>query len=597
MGMPQGSMRNHLVNLLIYLFLATIFTLPAPISPGTGLLGYPGDNYQHAWFLWYFAKAITNGHNPFYTDLIFYPHGVNLSWSTLDPLAGILALPLSLSAGPVVTYNLSLVLQLALAAFFARLLCLKICRDQAAATVGGIAFGFSPFILAQALGHLSLVTAFPIPLYVLALDRVLGEENPSRKDGVVLGLALFLTAFANYNYTVFCLMFTAVIIIVDRILEGAGFLKRVRMPLCWASVTFLAGFSPVLIMLLGNTSDVPNPRTLEHVEKYSADALGFLIPSWNHLLLGSFSRTLDPRIFTAGFEGTVYVGPIALLLAAVGLWSRRIRQQRWATRVMLAGAVFYLLSLGPRIRCLGKPVGIPAPAYLLYSFRFARFLSAPARFHILTALCLSILASIGIAYLLDKLGRKWQRLCLVSVVGFMLIADTITIPFPTSSVVDPAWSPGTSEMSQGCELPSNLRSGTVLTFPLDWPYSLKSMWMQVSDNGRYSLIDGYVSYAPDRIWHEFYRISILRSLLSLQGKFSSPVDLLYDQQTVPDVVRELDLSAVVVFDSPQHDAGIHYMQTVFGRQGQNAGSCTVFEIAAPLLLPLARSGRAPDGGR
>ncbi len=571
-------MRKHFLYVLIYLFLATIFTLPVSISPGTGLLGQPGDNYQHSWFLWHFATATASGHNPFYTNLIFYPHGVNLSWSTLDPLAGILALPLSLSVGPVVTYNLSVVLQLALAAFFAHLLCAKICRNQAAALIGGIAFGFSPFILAQALGHLSLVTAFPIPLYVLALDRVLGEANPSRKDGVILGLALFLTAFANYNYTVFCLMFTAVIVIIDRILEGAGFLRKVGAPLCWASVTFLMGFSPVLIMLLGNTSDVPNPRTLEHVEKYSADALGFLIPSWQHLFLGSYSRSLDPRIFTGGFEGTVYVGPIVLLLAAVGLWLGRSRRQRWAAPAMFAGAIFYLLSLGPRIRCLGKPVGIPGPAYLLYSFRFARFLSAPARFHILTALCLSILGSIGLAFLLEKLRRKWQRLCLVSIVGFMLVADTITIPFPISSVVDPAWSPGASGMREGCVLPSNLRSGTVLTFPLDWPYSLKSMWMQVSDNGRYSLIDGYVSYAPDRVWREFYRISILRSLLSLQGRSSSPVDLLHDQQTVPDVVRELNLSAVVVFDSPQHDAGIHYVQTVFGRQGQNAGSCTVFEI-------------------
>jgi len=257
----------------------------------------------------------------------------------------------------------------------------------------------------------------------------------------------------------------------------------------------------------------------------------------------------------------------------------RIRQQRWATRAMLAGVVFYLLSLGPTIRCLGKPTGISAPAYLLYSFRLARFLSAPARFHVLTALCFSILGSMGLAFLLDKLQRKWQRLCLVSVAGFMLIVDSITVPFPSSSAVDPAWSPDTSGMTQGCRLPTKIRNGTVLTFPLvDFPYSIKSMWIQVLDHGRYSLIDGYVSYAPDRVWHEFYRISILRSLLSLQGKLNSPVDLRSDQQTVPAVVRELNLSAVVVFDSPQRDAGVQYVKTVFGSEGHNAGSCTMFEI-------------------
>src|SRR6202050_2116734 len=139
------TIRFHVISLAICLAGAIVFTLPTSLSPRSGLLGYSGGNFQHAWVLWYFARAATHLHNPFYTNLIYYPATVNLSWSTLDPLAGLLALPVSLTLGPVAAYNLSIILQLALGAFFARVLCLRICGNEVAALIGGMCFGFSPF--------------------------------------------------------------------------------------------------------------------------------------------------------------------------------------------------------------------------------------------------------------------------------------------------------------------------------------------------------------------------------------------------------------------------------------------------------------------
>lgn len=573
------SLRNHLVAFSICLILAVIFTLPTSLSPRSGLLGYPGDNFQHAWFLWHFAKAVEKLQNPFYTNLIFYPNRVNLSWSTTDPLAAILALPLNFSVGPIVSYNLVLILQLALAAFFARVLCLKICRNQAAALIGGICFGFSPFLLAHALGHLSLATAFPIPLYLLALDRVLRRQNPSWKDGVILGLALFLTALGHYNYTVFCLLLTVLVLAVDLVFERMALLNRAWLPLFWASVTFLATFSPLLKVLVENGANIPRARPLEHIEQYSADVLGFLIPSWNHLLLGHLARGLDPRLFVAGFEGTVYIGPVVLFLACFGLWKGRVTEPRWTARAAVLASTFYLLSLGPRFRFFGRQLAIPAPASVLYNFRWTRFLSAPARFHVTTALCLAILSSIGLAWLLSKLRSGWQRSCLITAVSALLVLDLLTVPFPSSSIVDPAWSRDSSGAARACRLPLDIQMGTVLTFPLmDSPYSIKSMWMQLADDGRYELVDGYVSYGDDDLWSEFYRIPILRSLLSLQGKIDTPIDPSADQRTLPAVVQELNLSAVVVFDSPEREAAVRYLKAVLGRAGQGAGSCTVFRV-------------------
>lgn len=578
--MRHECLRNHVIAFAICVILGFCFTLPGSLSPQSILLGYAGDNYQHAWFLWHFARAVTHGQNPFYTHLIFYPHRVNLAWSTTDPLAGILALPLSVIFGPVLSYNISLILQLALAAFCARLLCLRVCGNEVAALVGGICFGFSPLLLAQALGHLSLVTAFPIPLYVLALDRILRGNDPSWKDGLFLGFALLLTALGHYNYTVFCILLTPVIIAVDLFREGVGLLRRIWVPLSCAAVTFLVSFSPFLIMLLGNRSSVPQSRPTDHLDQFSADVLGFAVPSWNDTFLGHFARNLDSKLFVAGFEGTVYIGPVILLLACIGIWKGRAKYPLWTARSVAAAIVFYLLSLGPHLRIWGRQLSIPGPAFLFYRLHFAQFVSAPARFHIVTTLFLSVLVSIGFAFLMSQMRSNLGSFMLVGAVGAVLLLDLLTVPFPSSSIIDPAWSAGVSKQQRACLIPTRLQNRVILTYPLTiWPYSLQSMWMQLSDGGRYSLVDGYVSYGPGSLWDEFYRVPIVRSLRSLQGELNTPVNPDEDRRTLASDVRELNLSAIVVFDSVQRNAAVNYLEQVVGRKGVEAGSCTVFEVS------------------
>lgn len=593
---PQSPRwRNHAIAFLVFLALAAVFLLPGSVAPSSALLGYPGDNFQNAWFLWYFARAVAHGQNPFYTHLLFYPTRVTLAWSTSDPIAGLMALPLSLMAGPVVAYNLSLVLQLALAAFFGRLLCLRIARNEAAAFIGGIVFGFSSFLLAQSLGHLSLVTAFAIPLFVLVLDGIWKAENPSWKFGIPLGLALLLAALAHYNYVVVCIAFAFFWVVVDVARDFSGGMRliaRVWKPLATGAATFVVGFSPFLWMMLRNPAGIPLSRTANHVELFSADVLGFLIPSWNHILFGRFAQhTLDPRVFMAGYEGTVYAGIVVLALAVLGFWKGgfwkgRKSREPWVVRAALLAVIFYLLSLGPELRLLGHPLHIPGPARLLYVLPFAKFVSAPARFDVGVVLCLAILASLGVKFILDRLARpSWRHLAAVAIAA-LIVCDSLTIPFPRSSITDPgsryaagsvADPPGA--VSQTCDLPRNLQHGTVLTFPfVDAPYCLKSMWMQTADGGHFALIDGYLSYTPPEVWRNFWDVRILRSLMVMEGMVRAPIDVEADRKSAGAMIGELNLSAVVIYDSPESAAAEKYVEGVFGVRPKREGNCAIFPL-------------------
>jgi hypothetical protein len=520
---------------------------------------------------------------------MYFPHRVNLSWSTTDPLAGLIALPLSLSFGPVVGYNVSLVLQLALAAFCARLLCLRICRNEAAALIGGACFGFSAYMMAHSLGHLSLVTAFPIPLYFIALDRLLTHDAPGWpspvKDGALLAGAMLLTSLAHYNYTVICAFATVVLLAVDTTLRGPAVLSRSWRALLASAAIFLAAFAPLFFMLVGNRADIPGPRPFDHVVQYSADVLGFLIPPWNHILFGRFTSHWNLSIFTAGYEGTVYIGPVILLLVGIGIWQgrRESARRRWTILAATTPAFFYLLSLGPELRFFGHQTRFPGPAALLYRIPFLQFVSAPARFQVVVALCCAILVSIAVASMLESFRQEpqWHRVLVIFCVSALLLADLLTIPFPVSSTDDPAWlnAPTRSTEPVSCRVPIELQHGTLITFPLiHWPYSMKSTWMQVTDGGRYKLVDGYLSYTPDRVWREYWDNPVLRSLQAIQGEFGSPVPLQANPQTADATLGQLDATAIVLFDSPQQDAAAAYVSKLLGREGQRAGSCLVFAV-------------------
>jgi hypothetical protein len=574
----RPTLRRHCLVLALFALLAWSFLLPGSAHLRAALIGIPGDNFQHAWFLWHFARAVTHGQNPFFTNLIFYPNRVNLAWSTTDPAAAALALPLSLALGPVGAYNVSLILQLALSALFAYLLCLRICGNFFAAVIGGICFGFSPFLMGEALGHLSLVTAFPIPLYFLVLDGMLRRADSRWASGVATGSALFLTALAHYNYTVFCILLTTVILSVDLAIDGLGFAPRVWKPLVTAGATFAVLFTPLFWMMWANPAARPRSRGLDLIEGHSADLLGWFVPSWNHLELGRFARGWNLGLFGAGYEGVVYLGPVIMALAAIGFWTGRRENRRWTTRLLVGAVVFWALSLGPQVRVWGHDTGVPGPGILFYFSPFGRFISAPSRFHVIAMLCFAALAAMGFSYLMKRLAGV-RRSAIAAIICVLLVLDLVWVPFPVSTPAETVRSRGFAVPIDGCTVPADVAGSTVLTVPeLEWPYPVRAMWMQLGDGGRYALADGYVSYGPDAIWNKYWSEPLMRSLRAVRSGNGAVIDAAADHASAAATIRDLNLGAVVVFDFPRRDAAVDYLREVLATEAQRQAKCTVFDL-------------------
>src|SRR6266540_3839608 len=146
-------------------------------APRGATIGGHGDPWLFVWFLKSDQLAVTHAHSPLFSHELNVPGGVNLTWNTSEILPGVLLAGVTAWLGPVFTYNLLVTLALPLSAWAASLVFRRYVRSQLAAAVGGLLYGFSPYMVAHALGHLHLILAVTPPLLLALLDEVLVRQR------------------------------------------------------------------------------------------------------------------------------------------------------------------------------------------------------------------------------------------------------------------------------------------------------------------------------------------------------------------------------------------------------------------------------------
>ena len=114
------------------------------------------------WFLTWDAFAVSHHLNPFFSDFILHPAGINLMWNPARWTQGLLLAPVTLTLGPVFAYNVSQVAALALSAWAAYLALDALLGSRRGAFCGGLLYGFSPYMLGHAPIHSDFIF-MPVP--------------------------------------------------------------------------------------------------------------------------------------------------------------------------------------------------------------------------------------------------------------------------------------------------------------------------------------------------------------------------------------------------------------------------------------------------
>ncbi|GAA4970619.1 DUF2029 domain-containing protein [Actinoplanes utahensis] len=358
---PSGARRwrAHLAVGLLALSLAVYVTNGLWRDPfGHGLSDNLGDQAFFEWLLGYGVYTLGHGSDPFFTDLLNVPWGVNLAANTSISVYTILFAPLTFLAGPQISYVTILTLNLAGSAFVWYLFLRRwLTPSTVAAALGGMFCGFAPGFISHANGHLNWTAGWVAPL---VLWQVLRLRQPGRwlRNGLVLGLmlaAFFTIAAEGLFYTALAsALFVVVWSLAGPVRGEAKAAAGTVLKACAVTGVVAGGLLayPLYMHFAG-------PQTFSgtgYNQRYFAeDAAAYL----------SFASRSLAAVFGLGSdlgpnrtEETSYFGvPLVVLtlVSAVLVWRRAAPGRKATLRaILVTGGVFMVLSWGPRFNWMGE---------------------------------------------------------------------------------------------------------------------------------------------------------------------------------------------------------------------------------------------------
>ena len=265
------------------------------------------------------------------------------------------------------------------------------------------------------------------------------------------------------------------------------------------------------------------------------------------LVSGPFMFELGPlHVQASTFRKPVQVVTLTALLALVLSPGVRAmaRQSRTMWFYLLAAVVTWSLALGPMTTIMGDP-GIPGPYHLLMSLPGVDALRVPARFWLMTTICLSVLAGLVVSEFLRERTRRTAAIAAV-IVGLAVLSDGWIDRIPAAEL--PPAVPGANRLA----------GATVFEAPPDLIYrDIHSVFRAV--NGGWRTVNGYSGWGPsyynalvgasraesDDMFTPFRRLGDLHVIV---GQGASRMQKLIERQT--GVTRVTSDKAFIVYRLP-----------------------------------------------
>jgi len=475
--------RPELLSLLVCLALSVAMFWRIWQEPTRRLLGGGlGDGALMMWFLRWTPAALGHGLNPLFTDYLNVPNGVNVMWNTSLLLPGLVLAPITVTLGPVLTFNLLGTLALALSAWCATLAFRRYVRSNLAALIGGLAYGFSPYMLAQNRGHLHLSLAFLPPLLFLAADNILvRQRRPAWLSGAVLGVLAACQVLIGEE--VFALV--ALILAAQVLLMMVLFPRHVLRKAPYAALAFgtaalafaaIAGY-PIWFQLFGPqhvNGDIQSGN------RYVTDLWNLITPTAVQAVVPASAARITSR-FTGNFaetNGYVSIPLLLIVLFTVARWA-------WSKAVVrvafLLGLLSLVLSLGDHLHIRGRVTDLALPWNALQNLPLLQS-AVPNRLMLVAMLFFGLLLAIFVD---QALRWHWaERLPAVLLVIAVMVALAPRLPLNGSRLNAPSFftSAAVQRIPQG---------SVVLVAPYPGPRAATPMTWQAVAGMRYRMPGGY----------------------------------------------------------------------------------------------------------
>jgi hypothetical protein len=487
---PERFVHNFKVHVLVglgYALIAFICFAPALTVPTHHVIGQGGpDSLQKMWFLSWTPFAIGHHQQVLYSSAINYPNGINVMWNTGTLFLGVVFAPVTALFGPVVAFNVAMFIAVLASAWCAYWAIGRYVPSRVGSIVGGLIYGFSPYMMGESLGHLTLLTmVFPPIALVLFHEIVVLQRYRWWVLGTLLGVASAAQVFISEEV----LASTALVAMVG-LAAVAGFNRqhiRARLPYVLRATLVGGGVALLLsgwALLYQFTGPAQVHQTLQGYGAFVTDPLGFFIPTANQFIAPPFLVGITQHFRGNLSEWNAYLG--LPLIGLLGWFARRNWKARLVRVATCTAIATTILSFGPYLVLRGHQFPIPLPWLVTQHIPLLKDL-LPSRF----MACVYLLAGLLVAYGISRIPAtsrqtQWGVGITLVAAGMFLVP---ALPRPTASLPVDTTIP--------TQVAQDLRTGGVVLFS---PYSTENdadaLLVQAENDFAFSIPGGY-AYAPD----------------------------------------------------------------------------------------------------
>ena len=401
--MQSGAARSAGVAVL-FVALTVAMTWPQAARLSTEV--YDSDDpLLSIWRISWIAHILPESPADLLNGNIFYPEKRTLAYTDSVLLEGLAGAPLIWAGvSPVATYNMLLLLSIALSGWAMWRYAFYLTGNSGAAILAGIVFAFVPYRFDH-MHHLELQATIFLPLTLLYFERTL--ETGSRRNAALMMASYVAEVFSCIYYSIFLATALAPIAAMRLWKMPADARRRI------IGVTIPAAIVGLLVVAPYGYAYALNRMTLgERLEKdiqlYSATLGNYLATTSANVIHGGWSAQFGQS------ERFLFPGVLAIALAGLGLYA--IDRRR--TTLVAVGAIGFVISLG-----LNTPFYELLRALVLPY----RGLRAPARASILVFMALAALGAYGWTRLMRGRSKSLTTVATVVMAAALLVEFRTTM--------------------------------------------------------------------------------------------------------------------------------------------------------------------------
>ncbi len=470
----------------IYLILSIALFWDTIHSPYNNWVGDIGDPNTFMWNLYWIPYALIHGHNPLFSNYLMYPKGINLLWNTSIIFPAIILTPITFAFGPIFSFNFLTVLALPISASVAYLAIRRYCKSRISAFIGALLYGFSPYMLAQSLGHPNLTLVWYPPFVLLISDLFLKQKIKRKTFSIALGVGSLIQLLTSEEILITTAISAIVLLVILKIFLSNYFNKERLQEIfiaifAGAVIAFILSLYFLYFQFFG-PQRIKGP--IQASALYVTDLLNLVVPTQFQFIFPSWAHYIAFHFSGNGSEWTGYIGAPLLFVAII------VISRQWSDPKIKIPAIFALimclLSMGPQLHIEGFVTSVYLPWELVKNLPIIDNI-LPDRLMNFVFLSLAFL----IAVVIDKVlkSKNWKKISFSFGVLIICFIPLLPVyPYPNQPSVVPVF----------------FRTNLVKMIPkksvaLIAPYSssyLPSLW-QAEANFRFKMPEGGV-LAPNK---------------------------------------------------------------------------------------------------